>query len=90
MTIRAKFLKDAKRGEFTGARCELLDGRVVEVEGRTAPVRALARELDGLGYGGHRLQVYTPDDTPSLRGLVFAACGPGYIPKPRDRKRRAA
>ncbi len=60
---------------FTGARCELPTGEVVEVTGRKTPFFALCRELDKRGYGDCRIEISTPEGTPSMRGLVKAMAG---------------
>ncbi len=62
------FIAD-ERG-FTGARCELPTGDVVELRHRRTPLYDLARELEKRGYGDCRLESFTPTGTPSLRGLV--------------------
>ncbi len=69
-TLSAVFLVDDKLGLYLGARCELPTGEVVEVQGRKTPFFALARALVEMGYGDWQLQVYTPQGTPSLSGLV--------------------
>ena len=69
-TLSAVFLVDDKLGLYLGARCELPTGEVVEVQGRKTPFFALARVLDEMGYGDWHLQIYTPQGTPSLSGLV--------------------
>ncbi len=71
--LRAVFV--AEERAFTGARCELPTGEVVEVKGRRTPLYDLARELEKRGYGDCRLQAYTPTGTPSLRGLVKVMAG---------------
>ena len=71
--LRAVFVADERTshlGLYTGARCELPTGEIVEVKGRRTPLYDLARELEARGYGDCRLQAYTPTGTPSLRGLV--------------------
>ena len=72
-TLRAEFLRDEtpqNRGLYRGARCELPSGEVVEVTNRKTPLYDLARKLDALGYGDCHIQAFTPQGTPSLRGLV--------------------
>ncbi len=72
-TLRAVFLRDETpryRDLYRGARCELPCGEVVEVTNRTTPLYDLARKLDALGYGDCHIQAFTPQGTPSLRGLV--------------------
>ncbi len=69
-TLSAVFLVDDKLGLYLGARCELPTGEVVEVQGRKTPFFALARVLAEMGYGDWHLQIYTPQGTPSLSGLV--------------------
>ena len=64
-----------KHQNFTGARCEFSDGRVVETAGRKTPLYDLARKLDELGFGDWRLQAYTPTGTKSLRGKVSVLAG---------------
>ncbi len=51
--LRAVFVADERA--FTGARCELPLGEVVEVTGRKTPFFALCRELDKRGYGDCRI-----------------------------------
>ena len=74
-SLRAVFLTDDRLRLFTGARCELPTGEVVEVAGRRTPFFDMARELDARGYGECQLQIFTPTGTPSLRGLVKAMAG---------------
>ncbi len=50
-------------------------GEVVEVTGRKTPFFALCRELDKRGYGDCRIEISTPEGTPSMRGLVKAMAG---------------
>ncbi len=71
--LRAVFVADERA--FTGARCELPLGEVVEVAGRKTPFFALCRELDKRGYGDRRIEISTPQGTPSMRGLVKAMAG---------------
>ncbi len=76
--LRAVFVADertSRLGLYTGARCELPTGEIVEVKGRRTPLYDLARELEARGYGDCRLQAYTPTGTPSLRGLVKVMAG---------------
>ncbi len=71
--LRAVFVADERTshlGLYTGARCELPTGEIVEVKGRRTPLYDLARELEKRGYGDCRLESFTPTGTPSLRGLV--------------------
>ena len=60
---------------FTGARCVLPTGEVVEVKGRKTPFFALCRELDKRGYGDCRIEISTPEGTPSMRGKISALAG---------------
>ncbi len=60
---------------FTGACCKLATGEEVEVKDRKTPFFTLCRELDKRGYGDCRIQIYTPEGTPSMRGLVKALAG---------------
>ncbi len=69
-SLRAVFLTDDRLRLFTGARCEMPTGGIVEVAGRRTPFCDPARELDARGYGEWLLQIYAPTGTPSLRGLV--------------------
>ena len=71
--LRAVFVADERA--FTGARCELPTGEVVEVKGRKTPFFALCRELDKRGYGDCRIEISTPEGTPSMRGLVKVMAG---------------
>ncbi len=76
--LGAAFVADERTshlGLYTGARCELPTGEIVEVKGRRTPLYDLARELEARGYGDHRLQAFTPTGTPSLRGLVKVMAG---------------
>jgi hypothetical protein len=77
MTLRAEFLADTstKRLGFTGARCELPNGQVVETKGRRTPLYDLARKLEAMGFGDRTLQANTPTGTPSLRGKVSVMAG---------------
>ncbi len=68
-SLHADFVPDT-RGLYTGARCELQGGEVIEVKGRRTPLYDLARELEKRGYGEWRLESYTHTGTPSLRGLI--------------------
>ena len=77
-TLHADFIADerpAYLGLYTGARCELPGGEVVEVRHRRTPLYDLARELEVRGYGAAHLQSFTPTGTPSLRGLVKVMAG---------------
>ena len=56
------------------ASCTLPTGETITISHRL-PLYTLARELDAKGYGGHRLQAYSPTGTPSLRGLVSVMAG---------------
>ncbi len=67
-TLHAVFIAD-ERG-FTGARCVLPTGDVVELRHKRTPLYDLARELQTQGYGDWKLHAYTPTGTPSLRALV--------------------
>ncbi len=69
--LRAVFVADERA--FTGARCELPTGEVVQVASRKTPFFALCRELDKRGYGDSRIEISTPEGTPSMRGLVKGA-----------------
>ncbi len=72
--LKATFLPDA--GDMlTGARCELPGGAVVEVKARNTPFFALCRILDKRGYGDCRIEISTPQGTPSMRGKVLALAG---------------
>ncbi len=71
--LRAVFVADERA--YTGARCELPLGEVVEVTGRKTPFFALCRELDKRGYGDCRIEISTPEGTPSMRGKVSALAG---------------
>ena len=76
--LHAVFVRDDRhryRGQFTGARCELPHGQIVEVNGRRTPLYDLVRKLDELGFGDWKLQAYTPAGTPSLRGKVLVMAG---------------
>ncbi len=72
-TLHAVFIAD-ERG-FTGARCVLPTGDVVELRHKRTPLYDLARELEAQGYGDCRLESFTPTGTPSLRGLVKVMAG---------------
>ncbi len=55
--LRAVFVADERTshlGLYTGARCELPTGEIVEVKGRRTPLYDLARELERRGYGDCR------------------------------------
>ncbi len=89
--LRAVFVADERTshlGLYTGARCELPTGEIVEVKGRRTPLYDLARELEKRGYGDCRLQAYTPAGTPSLRGLVKAMAGLAIEEGPYGLRRR--
>ena len=72
-TLHADFIADERA--FTGARCVLPGGEVVEVRHRRTPLYDLARELEVRGYGAAHLQSFTPTGTPSLHGLVKVMAG---------------
>ncbi len=77
-TLSAVFVADERaryRGLYTGARCELPNGQVVETRHRRTPLYDLARKLDELGFGDWKLQAYTPTGTPSLKGKVSVMAG---------------
>ncbi len=71
--LRAVFVADERA--FTGARCELSTGKVVKVPRRRTPFFALCRDLDKRGYGDSRIEISTPEGTPSMRGKVSALAG---------------
>ncbi len=73
-SLRADFVLDT-HDNYTGARCELQGGEVIEVKGRRTPLYDLARELEARGYGAAHLQSYTHTGTPSLHGLVKVMAG---------------
>jgi hypothetical protein len=76
--LHAVFILDARpryRGQFTSARCELRSGEVVEVRRKRTPFYDLCRELDRLGHGDHKIQIFTPTGTPSLKGKVSVLAG---------------
>ncbi len=83
-SLRAVFLTDDRLRLFTGARCQMPTGEVVEVAGRRTPFYDLARELDAWGSGEWQLQIYTPTGTPSLRGLVKDLAGLAVEKSSRD------
>ncbi len=72
-TLHAVFIVD-ERG-FTGARCVLPTGEVIEVHGRRTPFFAICRELDKRGYGDCRIEISTPAGTPSMTGKVSTLAG---------------
>ncbi len=72
--LKASFIPDA-RDLLTGARCELPSGEVVEVKGRNTPLFALCRILNKRGYGDCRIEISTPQGTPSMRASVGVAAG---------------
>ncbi len=80
-TLRAVFL--CEDGDYRGARCELPTGEVIEVRHRRTPLFAICRELDVLGYGDCRIEISTPQGTPSMRAVVRVAAG--LTIKERDR-----
>ena len=76
--LHAVFIPDARpryRGQFTSARCELRSGEAVEVRRKRTSFYDLCRELDRLGYGDHKIQIFTPAGTPSLRSKVAVLAG---------------
>ena len=73
-SLRADFVPDT-HDNYTGARCELQGGEVIEVKSRRTPLYDLARELEARGYGAAHLQSYTHTGTPSLHGLVKVMAG---------------
>ncbi len=72
-TLRAVFR--CEDGGYRGARCELPTGETVEVPGRRTPFFAICRELDALGYSDCRIEISTPQGTPSIRGRVSTLAG---------------
>ena len=67
--LHATFIPDDRKsysGLYTGARCQLPTGEVVEVHRRRTPFYDLCREIDKRGYGERRVQIFTPNGTPSL------------------------
>ncbi len=48
---------------------------MVEVAGRKTPFFTLCRELDKRGYGDCRIEISTPEGTPSMRGKISALAG---------------
>ncbi len=72
-TLHAVFL--CEHGDCRGARCELPTGELVEVHGRRTPFFAICRELDKRGYGDCRIEISTPQGTPSMRGKVSTLAG---------------
>ncbi len=71
--LRAVFVADERA--YTGARCELPLGKTVEVHHKRTPFFALCRELEARGYGDRRIEISTPEGTPSMRGLVKVMAG---------------
>ncbi len=71
--LGAVFVADERA--FTGARCKLPTGEVVTVSRKRTPFFALCRELDKRGYGDSRIEISTPEGTPSMRGLVKGMAG---------------
>ncbi len=65
-TLHAVFVADQRA--FTGARCELPTGEVVELRHRRTPLYDLARELEKRGYGNCRLESFTPTGTWKVLG----------------------
>ncbi len=77
-TLHAAFIADerpAYLGLLTGARCVLPTGEAVEVRHRRTAFFDLCRELDVLGYGDCRIEISTPQGTPSMRGKVSTLAG---------------
>ncbi len=89
--LGAVFVADERTshlGLYTGTRCELPTGEIVEVKGRRTPLYDLARELEKRGYGDCRLESFTPTGTPSLRGLVKVMAGLTVEERPHGLTRR--
>ncbi len=77
-TLHAVFIADerpAYLGLLTGARCVLPTGDVVEQRHKRTPFFAICRELDKRGYGDCRIEISTPQGTPSMRGKVSTLAG---------------
>ena len=77
-TLHAVFLADerpAYLGLYTGARCVLPTGGVIEVHGRRTPFFAICRKLEALGWGENRIEISTPQGTKSMRGKVSTLAG---------------
>ena len=90
LTLCAEFIADDSKKHlgFTGARCELPNGQVIETTGRRSPLYALARKLEALGFGDWALQAYTPTGTKSLRGKVSVMAGTDLREGPCGLERR--
>ncbi len=85
-TLHAVFIVDerpAYLGLYPGACVVLPTGEAVEVRHRRTPLFAICRELDVLGYGDCRIEISTPQGTPSMRAVVRVAAG--LTIKERDR-----
>ncbi len=72
-TLHAVFIAD-EHG-FTGARCVLPTGEAVEVRHKRTPFFSLCRKLEKCGYDDCRIEISTPQGTPSLRAVVRVAAG---------------
>ncbi len=83
MVLAAIFVL-GKRGLYTGARCTLPNGMVVETRDRRTPLYDLARKLDELGFGDWTLRSFTPEGTPSLKGKVSVMAGLMVTERDRD------
>ena len=74
MVLAAIFVL-GKRGLYTGVRCTLPNGMVVETRDRRTPLYDLARMLNELGFSDWTLRSFTPEGTPSLNGKVSVMAG---------------
>ena len=77
-SLHAAFLADerpAYLGLYTGARCVLPTGGVIEVHGRRTPFFAICRKLEALGWGENRIEISTLQGTQSMRGKVSTLAG---------------
>ena len=77
-TLHAVFIADGRTSYFgllTGASCELPTGEAVQVHHKRTPFFSLCRELDARGYGDCRIEISTPQGTPSMRAVVRVAAG---------------
>ncbi len=72
-TLRAVFL--CEDGDYRGARCVLPTGETVEVRHKRMPFFSLCRKLEKCGYGDCRIEISTPQGTPSMRGKVSTLAG---------------
>ncbi len=57
---------------------------MVEVLHKRTPFFAICRELDRRGFGSYRIEIFTPQGTPSMRAVVRVAAGLTVTERDKD------